>query len=450
MPDIFVNNNFYMSTSSACIVDLTPPVFSGINFLDVESRGQIRAGWPTATDSTPPIRYEVYIQASTATGLFNIANIVASTDKLQYDIFTMPDGSFLVNGTTYYVGIRAVDAVNNRDSNTVSLNVISTGVLTAIDLFSVDSASSIDESGLFNISMWANKNGVLAIAPGAVMGPASYQVYDQSGAAVVGMSGSVATPDAQGLYIPTSVTSLLQEDLSHYTIKVTVSVDGENRVGYSSIENKKPTYSIEGISYRDNSNLVSGSFWALANESIVPQSRLGNAEFTLYRADGTLVGVSETGISPDAQGVFTITQFALPSVEDPRAAYMMLVTFEVDGVEKTDFINLEQFVDDFVPKAQFSINALNQLQGSFWGTKSGIAVPQSELGTASYIIYDKDGTAIPGLTESGLTADSNGLYKITPVSAVLLTDLTHYTAKVTMTISGISRVAYKGFTLLGT
>lgn len=79
MADILIGNNFYQGTSSACIVDLTPPTFSGINFLDVESRGQIRAGWSSAVDPTPPVRYEVYIQASTAAGLFSLANIIAST-----------------------------------------------------------------------------------------------------------------------------------------------------------------------------------------------------------------------------------------------------------------------------------------------------------------------------------------------------------------------------------
>lgn len=450
MPDIFVNNNFYMSTSSACIVDLIPPVFSGINFLDVESRGQIVAGWPTATDSTPPIRYEVYIQASTSVGLFNTANIIASTDKLQYSIFTMPDGSFLVNGTTYYVGVRAVDAVNNRDSNTVSLNVISTGISIAADMFSVEGASSVDDNNDFRLSVWANKNGVLANSPGDVMGAASYQVYDNLGSPVVGMSGALGSPNAQGLYIFSSVPSLLVQEPEHYTIQLSVSVDGEARLGYIKIQEKLQQYSIKGVTYRDNSNVVNGSFWASSNESVLSGSRVGTASFQLYRADGTVVsGATQSGIVADGSGVFTITPFAITS-EDPRAAFMMLVTLDVDGVERTDFINLEQFVDDFVPKAQFSINALNQFQGSLWGTKSGIAVPQSELGTASYIVYDKDGTAVPGLTETGLTADANGLFKLTPVSAALLTDLTHYTVKVTMDISGINRVAFKGFSLLGT
>ena len=181
MPNILIENNFYQSTSSACIVDLTPPTFAGINFLDVESRGQIRAGWSAATDATAPIRYEVYIKAATATGLFSTTNIIAVTPNLQYDIFTLPDGSFLQNGVTYYVGVRAIDGVNNRDSNVVSMNVISTGVLTTIDVYKNEVSWSIDNSNQFRLTMWSNKNESLALAPNGILGTASYQIYNKSG-----------------------------------------------------------------------------------------------------------------------------------------------------------------------------------------------------------------------------------------------------------------------------
>jgi len=235
MPDILINNNFYIGTSEACIIDLTPPVFAGINFLDVESRGQIRAGWSAGTDANLPIRYEVYIQASTATGLFNTANIAAITPNLQYDIFTLPDGSFLVNGTTYFVGVRAVDAIGNRDANLVSLNVISTGVLTAIDTYEVQAAFVVNDQNELQGTIWANKNGSLAISPSAIMGTASFQVYDSAGNAIGGMSGTGITINGQGQYIITPVASSLVESLDHYVVKCTVNIDAESRINYASI-----------------------------------------------------------------------------------------------------------------------------------------------------------------------------------------------------------------------
>ena len=153
--DQFIFGDSFQSSSQACIVDLTAPTFSGINYLRVESRGQIRAKWTAASDATAPIRYEIYIQEFTATGLFSSANIIAITDKLQYDTFTMPDGSFLNNGSTYHVGVRAIDGVNNRDNNTVSLNVISTGILTSQDIYETKGTFTVGKNNMFQGTMWS-------------------------------------------------------------------------------------------------------------------------------------------------------------------------------------------------------------------------------------------------------------------------------------------------------
>lgn len=449
MANFLISDGVYIGTSSACIIDTIPPVFSGINFLDVETRGQIRAGWPAATDSTPPIRYEVYIRASTATGLFSTSNIIASTDKFQFDIFNLPDGSFLQNGTTYFVGIRAVDAVGNRDSNTVSLSVISTGILTAIDVYSCDGVFSTDSSNQFRGTFWATKNSSLAFAPGAVMGTGSYQVYDKDGNAIVGMSGTGISANSQGQYVITAIPSLLTEALNHYVVKLTVSVDGEARVSNVGLGTEKPVYQIDGISYLDNTNSVTGSFWVSQDEKLVTSS-LGTGSYQLYSSGGLLIsGISESGIVAGVDGIYKITPFALPGSLDPAASYTVLVTLTVNGTTKQDFITIKSQQQDYGVRAQFSINAGNQFQGTFWGIKGGVRAGVSILGTAAYQVYDKDGTIVPGLSESGLVADSNGLFKTTPVSAVPLTDLTHYTVKITMSIGGANRIDFKGFTLLG-
>lgn len=449
MANILIEDSAYISTSSACIVDLLPPTFAGINFLDVESRGQIRAGWPVATDPTAPIRYEVYIKASTATGLFSSTNLIAITDKLQYDIFTLADGSFLINGTTYFVGVRSIDGVNNRDSNTVSMSVISTGVLTSIDVYECEGVFSIDTSNQFRGTFWANKNENLALSPAAVLGTGSYQVYDKTGAAIVGMTGSGIVANGQGQYIISPVASTLTEALNHYVVKLTISVDGENRVNNVGLGTQKPAYEIDGISYLDNTNTVTGSFWVSQDEKLVT-ANLGTGSYQLYSSGGILIGgLSETGIVPGVDGVYKITPFPLPGPIDPAAAYSVLLTLTVNGVVKQDFITIAANQQDFGIRAQFSINASNELQGTFWGLKGGVRADLPSLGTASYQVYDKNGTAVAGLNQTGITADSNGLFKITPVSAVLLTDLTHYSVKITMGLGGVDRIDFKGFTLLG-
>lgn len=93
----------------------------------------------------------------------------------------------------------------------------------------------------------------------------------------------------------------------------------------------------------------------------------------------------------------------------------------------------------------FSINAANQLQGTLWVVKNG-QVMTTLIGDASYQIFDKDGTSI-AISESGIAADVNGQYIITPVIATLITDLTHYVVKVTIEADTEDRINYLGITL---
>jgi len=93
----------------------------------------------------------------------------------------------------------------------------------------------------------------------------------------------------------------------------------------------------------------------------------------------------------------------------------------------------------------FSINASNELQGTFWIIKNGQAVTSS-LGAAQFTIYDQDGVTI-GITESGLIADANGQYHSTPVLASAIQDLTHYVVKVGISLDGALRENYIGITL---
>ena len=184
-----------------------------------------------------------YLNFATATTVKDYLAQSCITKKL--DVFTLPDGSFLVNGTTYYVGVRAVDALGNRDANTVSLNVISTGVLTAIDTYQSHASWTNVTSNEFKVVAWADKNGNLAISPGAVMGSATYQVYDKAGIAVSGFSGTVGSPNSQGLYVFAAISDTLPVDSAH-ELRISITVDGEARVNFIQIPKQDDVYHLDG------------------------------------------------------------------------------------------------------------------------------------------------------------------------------------------------------------
>jgi len=96
-------------------------------------------------------------------------------------------------------------------------------------------------------------------------------------------------------------------------------------------------------------------------------------------------------------------------------------------------------------RAVFSINASNQLQGTLWMVKNGILM-KNDLGSASYTVRDKDGTTV-GITQSGITADLNGLFKTTAVAATNILDLTHYTVHLEISADDSLRESVVGITV---
>lgn len=139
---------FSHTPSKACLVDLTPPTFAGITGLAAQQNGSLTASWAAASDSSPPLDYEVYIQEATSVGLFNLSNLTMITRNLQASVFQLPSTALLQAGITYYVGVRAVDAVGNRDNNIVSLSAVSFGVpdssiLAAINALALSGASTL-------------------------------------------------------------------------------------------------------------------------------------------------------------------------------------------------------------------------------------------------------------------------------------------------------------------
>lgn len=323
----------YQGTSQACILDLTPPTFAGVAALTVQSLGQIRASWLAAVDATNPVRYEVYIKRDNATNLFYPINIIAITDKLQFDIFNLPDSVLLGAGIDYYIGVKAVDAVGNRDNNLVSQTIQTSGI-------SAGTSTEYEVAGVFNV--------------------------DISG------------------------------------------------------------------------NLV-GTLWASMNEEIVTSlPRLGTASYVIYDKNANIVvGMSESGITPDANGQFTITPIA-STLDLVNNFYTVKATISVDLLPRSNFLPISVSGDvasqfEYEPRGGFSINASNQLQGTLWLAANGEHVT-SGLGTASYTIYDKDSNPI-GITQSGIAVDGQGFFKITPVSAAPILDLTHYIVKVSIVLN---------------
>ncbi len=335
-----ITGGSFQPTSQACIIDLTPPTFAGIDFLTRGPLGQLRMSWLSGSDVTLPIRYEVYVKPVDDTNLFNVSNIALITSQLNADVFALGNGTLLQTGVRYYVGVRAVDAVGNRDANTVILNQTSPGITGATNA-QINGVFAVNTSNNLIATFWVNDNDGVINDP-TRLGSASYVIYDSTGNLIPSMSETGITFDSNGFFEIIPRPSVLNLDNTFYTVKVSIPVDGVQII------------------------------------------------------------------------------------------YNLPITYPEAGPE-------------YEPRAVFSINAANQLQVSMWVVKNGEQM-STELGVASFTIYDKDGVTV-GISQSGIVADVNGLFKSTPVSANNLTDLTHYTAIFSVVADSQARRGAIGLTI---
>lgn len=94
----------------------------------------------------------------------------------------------------------------------------------------------------------------------------------------------------------------------------------------------------------------------------------------------------------------------------------------------------------YVSRMGVSIDASNQLHLTFSMHKNGV-VMTANLGTCSFVVYDRFGAVVAGLSGSGIAADANGLFIASPISAASIQDLTHYSFKVTIIADNLSRTS---------
>lgn len=123
-PSTYFAGPFSILSPNSCVYDVTPPTFSGVSSLTPNTDGSITVAWALATDATPPIDYLIYIALGSvsAATLFQTSNLtrISPSGTTSTRVFLLGDQStYLVNGSTYTVGVRARDAVGNINTNTV-------------------------------------------------------------------------------------------------------------------------------------------------------------------------------------------------------------------------------------------------------------------------------------------------------------------------------------------
>ena len=337
-PNQLVTGGTLQGSAQACVVDLIPPVFSGLSAVTLGTLGQIRAQWSAATDVSNPINYEVYVQAGSPFGLFNVVNIAYVTTQLQMNIFADSYGNLIQNAVEYYIGVRAVDAVGNRDTNTVSLMQISPGITGAISA-SISGIFNIDDLNQLIASFWVTDSQGVVDAP-ARLGTAAYVIYDRYGNLVPGMAQSGIAADAEGFFEITPIASVLDLDNNFYAAKVTITVDGVPLV-----YNLPVVHSAVGHQYEPRavfsinaSNQLQGTLW-ITKDSELYVDAIGVASYTIYDKNGNSIGITESGLSPDANGYYEITPVSAAAILD-LTHYVVKITILAAGENRVGTVGI--------------------------------------------------------------------------------------------------------------
>lgn len=189
--------------------------------------------------------------------------------------------------------------------------------------------------------------------------------------------------------------------------------------------------------------------WSAASDASLPiryQVYLKKSNSTSLFTDTYLVQITKnlnTRLYVDAD---------LNTLEENATYYVGVRAMDGVGNVETNVVTLNDVVNntlgggtEYKAKAIFSISTDYMLKGSLYLEFEGRPLAAS-LGTASYQFYDESDVAIGALTESGITANGNGVFLITPVDASLLTAYTHYRVKVIINYDGDNYTSFWGIT----
>jgi hypothetical protein len=337
-PNQLITGQAFQQTAQACIVDLTAPTFDGIGFLTRGALGQLRASWSAASDTSNPIKYEVYVKPLDSINLFSPINIALITSQLSADVFALGNNTLLQTGVKYFVGVRAVDAVGNRDVNLVSLSQTSPGITGATNA-QISGVFAVDAENNLIATFWVTDSEGVINNP-ARLGPASYVIYDNNGNLVPSMSESGIAFDSEGFFEITPIPSVLSLENTFYTVKVAIPVDGVQIVYNLPITYPEPGphYEPRAVFSIDASNRLQASIWITKNGEQM-RSNIGLASYSILSKDGLDLGISETNISADASGLFK-TSPVLANLLTDLNHYTAVIEVTADGVSRKGVIGI--------------------------------------------------------------------------------------------------------------
>jgi methyl-accepting chemotaxis protein len=137
MPNSYFRDQIVQKPALSSSPSLTPPVFGGPTSASAHSDGSIQVFWNSATTSTPPVRYRIYVYpgAGASPGDLLAPTSIAGIfldPAVSGKVFTLGNGIHFVKGQVYSVTVKAEDIFGNIDltyTGALHVTAIATGNL---------------------------------------------------------------------------------------------------------------------------------------------------------------------------------------------------------------------------------------------------------------------------------------------------------------------------------
>ena len=425
----YFDGNFDQTTSGACVIVNTPPTFSGISSLIANSDGSLTASWSAATGvAVNPVKYNIYIASGVVVpaSLFLNSNLLPmSATTTSARLYVDASQTVLIAGQTYTVGVRAVDAVGNEDGNTATVN----------------------QAVTYNLYQ------LLQATPGLVW-DVSKAAHTTSGTFGEANQGVVSISRANNLdNLDTTVSSRATQS-SVNSIPTNPLLDNDTRL--NNLSNLDATVSSRASQSSVNAiptNPLLTSDSRLNNLDATISSRVATSDSRLANLDATISSrASQSSVNSIPTNPLLDNDSRLNNLDasiSSRAVEtdLLAVKAKTDQLTFTGGdVNAYAVNIDQRTHGVFAINGNNELTGHLWLTNGGQVITAG-LGTASYQVYDNNDSPVAGLGESGISANGNGVFLITPASAVSLDPFINYRVKISI-VQGVDTItSFRGFTI---
>ncbi len=363
--------------------DGAAPVFGGISSLvDTGAYGTLLASWSAATDDSSPITYLVFISMTASGQDYNSPDYSTTVTSVSLE--------GLINGTGYYVSVRARDVAGLTSTNTEEL--FATPTDTTPPVFAGIASVVDNETGGSLRVYWSSAVDMSS--------PVTYEIFMATGSASIDYATPIAEVYGTNYYDVDGLTNGVSHKFSIWARDAASPPNySTNTVQLSGIPTDQSPPSFEGVESVKNVTTTSKEIkvsWSTATDNSLPITYN-----IYYKKNGTLAEVLADGIKTST----SVTSVTISSLENKQTYYFVVRAEDSAGNEDTNTNIMGGMPVDNVPP---DFDGLESAADTMIGNEVLLtwSQPTDDTLPVRYNIYVQKGTTTNLLDEPDYTVSN--------------------------------------------